>query len=38
MAKNQKNQPFLEMAKSEDSENATHVDFERFLEILERSA
>ena len=32
-----KNQDFLEMAKSEDSKNSTHVDFRRFLAILERS-
>ena len=33
-----KNRLFLEMAKSEDSENTTHVDFEQFLAILERLA
>ena len=38
MAKNRKKSAFLEMAKSEDSENTTHVDSGRFLAILERSA
>ena len=31
------NGKFLEIAKSEDSENTTHVDFGRFLAILEHA-
>ena len=31
MAKNQKNWGFLEMAKADDPENTTHVDFYMFV-------
>ena len=34
----EKKSAILEKAKSEDSENTTHVDFGRFLAILEHSA
>ena len=32
-----KNRKFLEIAKSEDSENTTHVDFGHFLAILDHA-